>query len=69
MMRLENQQGSNRTTIKYSYLWTYDLYSPVCNAFDAGKSITRATAKWEGEIETFLGPGKWHRAVRRVPFG
>jgi hypothetical protein len=27
--------------------------------------------KWEGvgKIETFLGSVKWHRAVRRVPFG
>jgi hypothetical protein len=24
---------------------------------------------WVLEIETFLGPVKWHRAVRRVPFG
>jgi hypothetical protein len=24
---------------------------------------------WAMEIETFLGPVKWHRAVRRVPFG
>jgi hypothetical protein len=24
---------------------------------------------WALEIETFLGPVKWHRAVRRVPFG
>jgi hypothetical protein len=24
---------------------------------------------WALEIETFLGPLKWHRAVRRVPFG
>jgi len=39
MMRLENQQGSNRTTIKYSYLWTYDLYSPVCNAFDEANTL------------------------------
>ncbi len=23
---------------------------------------------WTLEIETFLGPVKWHRAVRRVPF-
>jgi|688.fasta_scaffold2588214_1 hypothetical protein len=21
------------------------------------------------EIDTFLGPAKWHQAVRRVPFG
>ncbi len=24
---------------------------------------------WALEIVTFLGPVKWHRAVRRVPFG
>jgi hypothetical protein len=24
---------------------------------------------WALEIETFLGLVKWHRAVRRVPFG
>jgi hypothetical protein len=24
---------------------------------------------WAQEIKTFLGPVKWHRAVRRVPFG
>jgi hypothetical protein len=24
---------------------------------------------WALEIETFLGPVKWHRVVRRVPFG
>jgi hypothetical protein len=24
---------------------------------------------WVLEIETFLSPVKWHRAVRRVPFG
>jgi hypothetical protein len=24
---------------------------------------------WAQEIETFLGPVKWHRADRRVPFG
>ncbi len=28
-----------------SYLWTYDLYGPVRNAFDAGKSITRASGR------------------------
>jgi hypothetical protein len=33
-----------------SYLWTYDLYVPVQNAFDAGKSITRVG-------ERGLGPG------------
>ncbi len=24
---------------------------------------------WALEIETFLGPGKWHRADRGLPFG
>jgi hypothetical protein len=24
---------------------------------------------WTLEVETFLGSVKWHRAVRRVPFG
>jgi hypothetical protein len=36
---------------KYSYLWTYDLYSPVHNALEAGKSITWAS--WRG-----FGPWK-----------
>jgi hypothetical protein len=42
-------------------------------AFDAGRYITRAAGQvgggWALEIETFLGPVKWHRAIRRVPFG
>jgi hypothetical protein len=33
-----------------SYLLTYDLYGPVRNAFDAGKSVTRASGRG-------LGPG------------
>ncbi len=24
---------------------------------------------WALEMESFLGPVKWHRAARRVPFG
>jgi hypothetical protein len=39
-----------------SYLWTYDLYSPVGNAFDAGKSIM-----------TFSGP-IWHSPNGSMPF-
>jgi hypothetical protein len=50
---------------------TFDLYGPVRNAFDAGSIYYEG--KWEGgwalEIDTFLGPVKWHRADRRVPFG
>jgi hypothetical protein len=53
-----------------SYLCTHDLYGPVRNAFYAGS--IHYEGKWEGswalEIETFLGPVKWHRADRRVPF-
>ncbi len=54
----------------YSYLWTHDLYGLVRNAFDAGKSITRARRRGLGpEFQDFLGPVKWHRAFRRVSFG
>ncbi len=31
-----------------SYLWTFDFYGPVRNAFDAGKSITRASGRGLG---------------------
>jgi hypothetical protein len=48
--------------VRYSYLCTYDLYSPVHNVLDACTSITRASGRR-------LGPVKWHRANRRVPFG
>jgi hypothetical protein len=38
--------------------------------FDAGKSITsHVGGGWALEIETFLGPVKWHQAIRGVPFG
>ncbi len=60
----KRKTGTRRKT------WTYDLYGPVRNAFDAGKPITRAMGGgWALEIESFLGPVKWHRAVRRVPLG
>jgi hypothetical protein len=56
---------------KINYLCTYDLYDPVCNAFDTGS--IHYLGKWEGvgplEIEIFLGLVKWHRAERRGPFG
>jgi hypothetical protein len=38
-------------TLQVSYLWTYDLYCPVHNSFDTGKSITRASGRG-------FGPGK-----------
>ncbi len=55
----------------FSCLWTCDLYDPVCNAFDAGNIHKRGQVGrgWALDIETFLGPVKWHWAVRRVPFG
>jgi hypothetical protein len=41
----------------FSYLWTYDLYSPVHNAFLAGKSITRALGRGLGPgSRDFFGP-------------
>ncbi len=39
-------QVSPKISIICSYFWTYDLYGAVCNAFDAGKYITRASGKW-----------------------
>ena len=40
-----------------NYLWTYDLYGPVCNVLNGGKSITRAIGLgWAMKVETFLGP-------------
>ncbi len=46
-----------------NYLWTSDWYSPVCNAFDAGKSITWASGRGLAlELSIFLGP-KWHGSM------
>jgi hypothetical protein len=56
----------------FSYICTYDLYGPVPNAFDAAASITvlgQVGGGWALGMETFLGPVKWHRADRQVPFG
>ncbi len=40
-----------------SYLWTYDLYGAVCNAFDEVKSITRASVRGLGPgNRDFFGP-------------
>jgi len=54
-----------------SYLCTYGLYGPVHNVFEACRFITWTSGRGlgPGEIETFLGPVKWHKAVRQVPFG
>ncbi len=34
-----------KSTYSNSYLWTYNLYGPICNAIDAGKSVTRASGR------------------------
>jgi hypothetical protein len=40
-----------------SYLWTYNLYGPIRNAIDAGKSITRASGRGLGPgNRDFFGP-------------
>jgi hypothetical protein len=44
------------TPTSISYLWTYDLYGPVCNAFDAVRATPLRGLLGEGwalEIETF----------------
>jgi hypothetical protein len=56
--------------VKISYLWTFDLYGPVRNAFDAGNSIMRASGRGLSPgNRDFFGLFEMHRAVRRVPFG
>jgi hypothetical protein len=41
----------------------------VRDVFDAGSYIMWASGRgWALEIESFLGPVKWHRVDRRVPF-
>jgi hypothetical protein len=47
------------------HLFNYDLYGPVRNVFDAGREITlrgQVGGGWALEMESFLGPVKWHRA-------
>jgi hypothetical protein len=56
--------------LQFSYSYTYDLYGPGCNVFDACRTITRASGMGLGPgNQDFLGSVKWHRAIRRVPFG
>jgi hypothetical protein len=53
-----------------SYLCTYDFYGPYVMCLMRGDPLRRQVGEgWTLEIETFLGSVKWHRAVRRVPFG
>ncbi len=43
--------------VQKNYLWTSDRYGSVLNAFDAGKSITRASGRGYGPGNLdFFGP-------------
>ncbi len=53
--------------VQYNYLCTYDFYSPVHNVLDP--LLGQVGGGWALEFESFLGPVKWHRVDRRVPFG
>jgi hypothetical protein len=47
----------------------YDLYAPnVIVLMRAAPLRGQVGGGWALEVEIFLGPVKWHRAVRRVPF-
>jgi hypothetical protein len=53
-----------------SYLGTYDLCGPVRNVLMQADPIRgQVGGGWALDIDTFFGPLKKHRAVRRVPFG
>ncbi len=61
------QPGRRTVTHQYqcSYLLTYDLYGPIHNFFDVGKSIMRASGRGLGPgNQDFFGPVKWHQAIR-----
>jgi hypothetical protein len=62
-----------KISLNNSYSCTYDLYGPVRNVFfflmRADTLRGQVGGRWALEIESFLGPVKWHRADRRVPFG
>jgi|LakMenEpi03Aug12_release.lakeMendotaPanAssembly.Ray.scaffolds.fasta_scaffold1501617_1 hypothetical protein len=53
-----------------------DIYGPMIYTATYIMFLLRANplrgqvgGGWDLEVETFLGPVKWHRAIRRVPFG
>jgi hypothetical protein len=63
------------TSVSDNYLWTYDLSGPIHNAFDAGKSIMKASGRGVGplEIKTFwalwngIEPlGECHLGLKKV---
>jgi hypothetical protein len=44
-------------------------YVPVMLLMRANPLLGQVGVSWALEIKKFLGPVKWHRAGRRVPFG
>ncbi len=61
---------------KYGPRNSYSIYGPMIYTAVFLMLLMRANllrgqlgSGWALEIETFLGPLKWHQAVRRVPFG
>jgi hypothetical protein len=55
---------------RISYLWTYDLYGPYVMLWMRENPLRgQVGGGWALEIQPFLGPVKWHQAVRRAPFG
>ncbi len=59
----------NADTSKKERLLILAIYGPVMQLMRANSLRGQVGGGWVLEIETFLGPVKWHRAVRRVPFG
>ena len=64
--KLQKGKGSG-----FNYLYTYDLYGPVRNVFDAGRYMT-----WRSggvglalEILSFVGPMKWHEPIDECYLG
>ncbi len=56
LMKMKMKDEKN-FEIYNSYLRTYDLYGPESSAFDAGKSITRASGRGLGPgNQDFFGP-------------
>ncbi len=51
-------------------IYTPMIYTAPCILFwmRAYPSRGQVGGGWALEIESFLGPGKWHRADRREPF-
>jgi hypothetical protein len=54
--------------MRFSYLWTYGLYSPVHNAFDAAKSITWASVRELGPGNGVEPLGECHLAPKQMAF-